>query len=214
MKGNRQKIFDKYGGRCAYCGCELQKGWHVDEIEPVRRSWKYKRKENGSIIHGENFEPIKERFMLHPERLHLDNQNPACASCNINKHSDGLEEFRKMIAHFITTLNRDNTQYKIAKRYGLITETGIDVKFYFEKLNTDQPSQESDRDNKQEGLREEIERLEGLIKKLVWDDAYNCATKLPPHWTQEKATENANYVWEQFKTENNLGSDRDKEEVK
>jgi len=29
-------------------------------------------------------------------------------------------------------LNEINTQYKIAKRYGLVAETGIDVKFYFE----------------------------------------------------------------------------------
>ncbi len=33
-KTDRQKIFDKYGGKCAYCGCELQKGWHVDHVEP------------------------------------------------------------------------------------------------------------------------------------------------------------------------------------
>lgn len=125
---DRQKIFDKYGGRCAYCGCELQKGWHVDEINPVRRNYstdwddekgKFVRKINGCV---------------NPGGFHIDNQNPACPSCNINKHSDSLEQFRKMIAHFMVTLNRDSVQYKIAKRYGLIQETNIDVKFYFETL--------------------------------------------------------------------------------
>lgn len=137
-KADRQRIFDKYGGRCAYCGCELQKGWHVDEVEPVRRSFKYRKDENGKSIWNQGkgvWE--KDNVLLHPERLHIDNQNPACASCNINKHSGSLEEFRSMIVHFITTLNRDSVQYKIAKRYGLIQETGIEVKFYFEKLNSE-----------------------------------------------------------------------------
>ena len=26
----RQSVFDKYGGRCAYCGCELDSKWQVD----------------------------------------------------------------------------------------------------------------------------------------------------------------------------------------
>ncbi len=127
-KADRQKIFDKYDGRCAYCGCELVKGWHVDEIEPVRRNhvWDADKRV---------YKPHPTMPMTHPERMCIENQNPACASCNINKHSDSLEQFRKMITHFITTLNRDNTQYKIAKRYGLVQETNIEVKFYFETLN-------------------------------------------------------------------------------
>jgi predicted restriction endonuclease len=36
-KNRRQLIFEKYDGRCAYCGCELQKGWHEDHIEPIIR---------------------------------------------------------------------------------------------------------------------------------------------------------------------------------
>lgn len=130
-KSERQKVFDKYGGRCAYCGCELVKGWHVDEIEPVRRNWKteycnVRQKYIRKIIGAVN-----------PENFNIENQNPACASCNINKHSDSLEQFRKNIAAYMKHLNEISTQYKIAKRYGLIEETGIDVKFYFEKLNVD-----------------------------------------------------------------------------
>jgi hypothetical protein len=32
-------------------------------------------------------------------------------------------------------LNEVSTQYKIAKRYGLVTENEIEVIFYFEKIN-------------------------------------------------------------------------------
>lgn len=122
-KSDREIIFNKYNGKCAYCGCDLLKGWHVDEIEPVIRS--RKRLDGRWVSDGCEY----------PERFHIDNQNPACASCNINKHSMALEAFRSLISGFIKSLNRDSTQYKIAKRYSLIKETDIEVKFYFETLN-------------------------------------------------------------------------------
>ena len=72
---------------------------------------------------------------MHPERFNIDNQNPACASCNINKHSGSLEDFRNMVKGFLKHLNEISTQYKIAKRFNLIEETGNEVKFYFETLD-------------------------------------------------------------------------------
>lgn len=36
-KKQREVVFNKYGGKCAYCGCALEKGWHVDHVEPCRR---------------------------------------------------------------------------------------------------------------------------------------------------------------------------------
>ncbi len=123
-KKTRELVFEKYNGRCAYCGCVLQKGWHVDEIEPVRRNWDFK---DGKRVFNGTCE--------HPERFNIDNQNPACASCNINKHSMSLEDFRNLISGFMKHLNEISTQYKIAKRYGLIAETNVDVVFYFERVN-------------------------------------------------------------------------------
>lgn len=43
-----------------------------------------------------------------------------------------LEEFRSLIAGFIESLNKTITQYKIAKRYGLVKEFIEPVVFYFE----------------------------------------------------------------------------------
>lgn len=116
MKIDRQKVFDKYGGKCAYCGCELVKGWHVDHIEPIVRNWW-----NGTCNK--------------PENECEENYNPSCASCNIQKGSNSLEAFREVIKQFIQSLNKYSTQYKFAKKYGLIQETDIEVKFYFETLN-------------------------------------------------------------------------------
>ncbi len=128
-KTEREIVFNKYGGKCAYCGEPLQKGWHVDEIEPVRRNY------------SEDWDADKRRYVrrhvgeMHPERFNIDNQNPACPSCNINKHSDSLEQFRQLIQGFMKHLNERNTQYKIAKRYGLVKEDIKPVVFYFETLN-------------------------------------------------------------------------------
>lgn len=113
-KQDRQLVFEKYNGKCAYCGCWLTKSFHVDHIEPIIRN------DDGSC---EN-----------PQNEHIDNYNPSCPSCNINKHSMSLEEFRKLIKCFMKHLNEVNTQYKVAKRYGLISENDVEVKFYFETL--------------------------------------------------------------------------------
>lgn len=115
MNPKRKKIWDKSNGHCWYCGVKLgESGWHVDHFEPVVRH----------LITGEH---------LYPERDTIDNKVPACASCNINKNSYPLESWRSMIENFIVSLNRDSTQYKLAKRFGLVEETGLKVKFWFEE---------------------------------------------------------------------------------
>lgn len=134
-KIDRQKIFDKYNGKCAYCGCELQKGWHIDEIIPVRRSYEYIRDDEGNRIYDTSKHDFKKRqIVLNPENFNFENQNPACPSCNVNKHSMSLEEFRELIANFPRTL-KQTVQYKFALKYGLVQETDIKVEFYFEKID-------------------------------------------------------------------------------
>ncbi|SFO05296.1 hypothetical protein SAMN05421741_11844 [Paenimyroides ummariense] len=122
-KQERQIVFEKYNGKCAYCGCELKKGWHVDHIEPVVRDLK--------IVNGKVTSlPTCEK----PQNHTLGNFNPSCASCNILKSSESIEQLRRKIAQFVNSLNQYSTQYKFAKKYGLINETEIEVKFYFETL--------------------------------------------------------------------------------
>lgn len=132
---DRQKIFDKYNGRCAYCGCELQKGWHVDEIEPVLRYIKYRRDGKGRIMTNQNGNDIKDVFITHPERFNIDNQNPACARCNGWKSTFDLETFRKEIGEQVKRARAYSCNFRMAESFGLIQETGIKVKFYFEIIN-------------------------------------------------------------------------------
>ena len=115
-KKERELIFNKYNGKCAYCGCELKKGFHVDHIEPIVRNWL-----NGTCEK--------------PENENLQNYNPSCPSCNIQKNSYTLEQFRENIKQFVNSLNQYSTQYKFAKKYGLVSENDIEVKFHFETVS-------------------------------------------------------------------------------
>jgi 5-methylcytosine-specific restriction endonuclease McrA len=137
-KADRQKVFEKFSGRCAYCGCELEKGWHLDHIEPVVRLYKTEKVSVGPNSWDWKWVDKFQGFQ-YPERDTIENALPACASCNINKHGDSIEGFRATITKFVESLNKYSVQYKIAKRYGLINETGNNVKFYFETIQLQQP---------------------------------------------------------------------------
>jgi 5-methylcytosine-specific restriction endonuclease McrA len=123
-KIDRQKVYEKFGGKCAYCGCELNGKWHVDHAEALQRH--------------STFDRIKKKFVhtgtcQYPDRDNIENCFPACVSCNLYKSTCDIETFRWKIGHTIEALNRDSTQYKFAERFGLIIETKTPVKFYFEK---------------------------------------------------------------------------------
>lgn len=132
-KKQREYIRMKFNNKCAYCGTELLKGWHVDELLPVGRSWRDKKDKQGNYVRDNYGRFIKEKYIKHPENFDIVNQMPACSSCNINKHDLSLEQFRSLIQGFMKHLNELNTQYKIAKRYGLVKEDTKPIVFYFEK---------------------------------------------------------------------------------
>lgn len=117
MDKKRREIWNKSGGKCWYCGCDLPvKGWHADHFKPIRRNW-------------------WENTCLNPENENEENKVPTCPSCNIQKGSLNVEQFRAKIAGFINSLNQYHTQYAVAKRYGLIQETNKQVEFWFERTN-------------------------------------------------------------------------------
>ena len=128
-KAEREVVFNKYDGKCAYCGCKLEKGWHVDHVEPCRRITEFVR-------HPTTGQSVT-KFVgySNPDANHIDNYMPSCPSCNINKHGDTIEGFRQNIAGYLRSLNLRMVQYKMAKKYGLVEETGKHVEFYFEKYN-------------------------------------------------------------------------------
>lgn len=127
-KKQREELKMKFGGNCSYCGCELGKTWHADHLEPCRRDIESYRKENGSyalrsVGHGK------------PETNVIDNFMPACAPCNISKSSYTLESWRNYLRDQIEYLNAYSKKYRMARAYGLVEETGVDVVFYFERFD-------------------------------------------------------------------------------
>jgi len=108
-KSARFTAYNKYGGRCAYCGREINfKDMQVDHIDPKRRYFDPKVADS----------PI--------------NLNPSCRRCNHYKRAHNLEMFR----HMLKTLHdrvRDIYICKVAEDYGIIKIEPWDGKFYFEK---------------------------------------------------------------------------------
>ena len=106
----RHTIYDKMGGHCAYCGCELKyEDMQVDHVIPLM----------GWSVQG-------------PDTL--ENMLPACRSCNHYKSSMTLDRVREMLAQMPHVLARDSVTYKNAVRFGLVTPTPHRVEFFFERL--------------------------------------------------------------------------------
>ena len=117
-KAERQAVWAKYDGRCAYCGCELPERWHVDHLKPVRRR---------------RFASPGRSAMRLPQRHRLDNCMPSCPPCNIDKHARSLEDWREWLSAHLRSLQRQ-PNYRLVRAHGLVQETGQPVVFYFERL--------------------------------------------------------------------------------
>lgn len=125
IKKLREDIFNKYGGRCAYCGRELKavKNMQVDHIFPRHKK------------HWIGNEEMREYDANMPENIDdIKNLNPSCRYCNVRKSAFSLEQFRSEIAKQVERANRYSANYRLAKMYNLVIETGEEVKFYFENF--------------------------------------------------------------------------------
>ena len=105
-KEERLQVYNKYGGKCAYCGQEIEyEDMQVDHLYPLN-------------LGGTN---------------DMDNLMPSCRPCNHYKHTLTLEKFRQALSEEIKVLNKSSVAYRNAKRFNLIQETNMPVTFYFEK---------------------------------------------------------------------------------
>ncbi|MDK9365360.1 HNH endonuclease [Lelliottia wanjuensis] len=134
-KTQRAELRMKFGGRCAYCGCELpEKGWHADHVEPIYRG----RDFNRTITDDGRLE-FQSRVA---ERAALDvseNLNPACKQCNLFKGGHTLEGFREQIAHQAERARAYSVNFRTAERFGLIEVIEKPVIFWFEQYNGEAP---------------------------------------------------------------------------
>lgn len=106
-KAERQAVYDKCGGHCAFCGCEItMQQMQVDHLQPF------------SIFEDDS----------------MENKLPACRSCNYYKGAMPLYMFRSYIERFPETLKRDSVTYRNAVRFGLVIPNPKPIIFYFEQM--------------------------------------------------------------------------------
>lgn len=105
-KVERQQVYGKCNGHCAYCGCGLEyKDMQVDHVKPLR-------------IGGAD---------------EISNMLPACRSCNHYKATLDVEGFRRYLSGLHKRLMRDSIPFQVAQRFGIVKYVGADVIFYFEQ---------------------------------------------------------------------------------
>lgn len=124
MKINREEVYSKCGGHCAYCGVEITiKQMQVDHIEPHWHTLNEQEALRSGLTKGSH---------------DIDNLNPSCARCNKWKSTYSLETFRNIIQTSINRLERDTPNFRLARDYNLLNVTENKVIFYFENQNKDE----------------------------------------------------------------------------
>jgi 5-methylcytosine-specific restriction endonuclease McrA len=127
MKINREEVYNKCGGRCAYCGNQIKiKEMQVDHIIPTSFFSQH--------INNKVRVPKFLNHLTESDVNHMDNLLPTCRVCNKWKSAHDLELFRKEIEEQVRRLNDYSSNYRMAKRYGLVEETIKPIIFYFEVI--------------------------------------------------------------------------------
>lgn len=104
-KKERQAVFDRMKGHCAYCGCEITiSEMQVDHVMPLRK---------GGLDT-------------------LENMLPACRSCNHYKSTLTVQQFRDTVEKMPYRLMRNNATFRNAVRFGLVNSNPHNVIFFFE----------------------------------------------------------------------------------
>ena len=112
MKLNRKEVYDKYDGRCAYCGEKIEyKDMQIDHLVPLSSRGKFK--------------------LVNPNDI--SNLMPSCRVCNNWKSNYRLEDFRKSLEDQINILKRNSSNFRMACKYNLIKAVkDVSITFYFE----------------------------------------------------------------------------------
>lgn len=126
MKAVRQRIYDKYKGRCGYCGDYLKiKDMTIDHIIPKSIFIE-------TILSKKNI-PTFLKHLTTQDVSHIDNLMCCCKVCNAWKGTKHLNQFKKEITKSISYI-RNDINFKIGVKYKLIIESEPDIKFFFEEL--------------------------------------------------------------------------------
>lgn len=104
-KEYRKMLYNEFGGKCGYCGVGLDGNYHIDHMNPIRKGGK----------------SVMQNYIV------------ACPSCNIQKATLTVEQFRDELIKKHNKLKRDDAKYRALLRYGVIEKKKDTIKFHFEK---------------------------------------------------------------------------------
>ena len=118
----RKKVYEKYDGHCAYCGCKLDyKDMQVDHVVAF-----------GQVYYSRDSKQVQQ-MIANDEINGAENLMPSCRQCNFYKGINNIDEFRTKIKDMLSRTCIDNFQARLAMKYGIIEYHSWDGKFYFEK---------------------------------------------------------------------------------
>lgn len=104
MKIDRQAVYKKFDGRCAYCGDFIEfEEMQIDHLCPKRNN-------------GEN---------------NPDNLMPSCRLCNHYKRANSIETFRGLLLDMRRKLENIYI-FRVARKFGMIRWREWYGEFYFE----------------------------------------------------------------------------------
>lgn len=106
MKIDRQKVYEKYNGHCAYCGKAIT-------IEQMQVDHVLARRNGGTDD--------------------ISNLMPSCRLCNHYKRAADIQTFRNFLLGGLIDRLMKIYIFRVAINYGMITIKGWDKKFFFEK---------------------------------------------------------------------------------
>lgn len=141
MNKKRKAIWDKSGGKCWYCGCDLpEKGWHADHFEAIVRSpvitgYETVKRETYLGVDMSYQRPIYGISIKNESLDTQDNLVPSCAPCNLMKGKLSVDGFRNLIADQKRML-LSKPFLRNAVRFKVINLSEEPIVFWFEENNS------------------------------------------------------------------------------
>ena len=126
MRIDRDLIYCKFNGKCAYCGHKIKIGdMQVDHIIP-RSTYSFHMQTRHKV-------PSFLSHLTINDVNHIDNLFPSCQVCNLRKLNYSLEDFRNEVNELVEILESKSHTYKLAKRFNFVKAKRVRTfKFYFE----------------------------------------------------------------------------------
>lgn len=134
-KQQREQLRNKFGGRCAYCGCELTEKWHADHLKAVIRESKFVKDKDGVT------RTASTGAVWHPQNECIENLMPSCAPCNLDKQVLDIEVWRSWLQdRMIDSMRKNIPNFRHALRFGLVSVNSGPVVFWFERFQFEKAS--------------------------------------------------------------------------